>query len=290
MKKKYIQRFLCYFAVTLIFLLLWQGLELLFYKSVTKRTMDNLLWILMLPGIVNISDAVYYHLQFHSKGIRIEPAGEYQQGFSKQRRYVFANKMAIYFAAFGLLQIAAQRFWREEMRLTEVIIIILFAIGIWMSTKYLAIKKSLLDAMIDEFEEKQNMNSAKDMKEEPEFLQNIAYMLYKDGDEYYLSRYDPKEKDLDFYGFQINCFKFEFVKLSKIHKEMILQYLDQTLEKRTIDLYDLTLNLKMNRIAYQFVFAPDPTISADENIHLYSEVFLPFYKDCIDNKLYKPVK
>ena len=91
------------------------------------------------------------------------------------------------------------------------------------------------------------------------------YMIYKDHNEYSMYIYDPKDKDDEFIGFQIAYFRFEFLNLTKTQRNII-------------------------HIAYYLTFAPTSDMSGEVAVYTYASSFLPFYKRCIEAKLYKPIR
>lgn len=116
------------------------------------------------------------------------------------------------------------------------------------------------------------------------------YMIYKDHNKYSMYAYDPKDKDDEFIGFQIAYFRFEFLNFTKTQRNIIQEVLDRAYSDHSFELVEIIMALRSIHIAYYLTFAPTSDMSGEVAVYTYASSFLPFYKQCIEAKLYKPIK
>ena len=102
--------------------------------------------------------------------------------------------------------------------------------------------------------------------------------------------YDPKDKDDEFIGFQIAYFRFEFLNLTKTQRNIIQEVLDRAYSDHSFELVEIIMALRSIHIAYYLSFAPTSDMSGEVAVYTYASSFLPFYKRCIEAKLYKPIR
>ena len=102
--------------------------------------------------------------------------------------------------------------------------------------------------------------------------------------------YDPKDKDDEFIGFQIAYFRFEFLNLTKTQRNIIQEVLDRAYSDHSFELVEIIMALRSIHIAYYLTFAPTSDMSGEVAVYTYASSFLPFYKRCIEAKLYKPIR
>ena len=102
--------------------------------------------------------------------------------------------------------------------------------------------------------------------------------------------YDPKDKDDKFIGFQIAYFRYEFLNLTKTQRNIIQEVLDRAYSDHSFELVEIIMALRSIHIAYYLTFAPTSDMSGEVAVYTYASSFLPFYKRCIEAKLYKPIR
>lgn len=180
------------------------------------------------------------------------------------------------------------------------IIGIIFIVCLWITSKYIIAKQdnpnffqNAIESICTDVSEVIPNNSAKSSVEKDDnqkFLSNRIYLIFKEGDQCCYELYDPHNHDENFFGFQVNFYRFEFLKLNNTRKKLVLGLLNQALDTNTLDLPDLMLALKSYKIAYNLIFVPIPNMTSEEAINAYTTRFLPFYRDCLNAKLYRPIQ
>ncbi|NSH12553.1 hypothetical protein [Anaerostipes hadrus] len=180
------------------------------------------------------------------------------------------------------------------------IIGIIFTVCLWITSKYIIAKQdnpnffqNAIESICTDVSEVIPNNSAKSSVEKDDnqkFLSNRIYLIFKEGNQCCYELYDPHNHDENFFGFQVNFYRFEFLKLNNTRKKLVLGLLNQALDTNTLDLPDLMFSLKSYKIAYNLIFVPTPNMTSEEAINAYTTRFLPFYRDCLNAKLYKPIQ
>lgn len=188
----------------------------------------------------------------------------------------------------------------RNVLLVTCIIGIIFIVCLWITSKYIIAKQdnpnffqNAIESICTDVSEVIPNNSAKSSVEKDDnqkFLSNRIYLIFKEGDQCCYELYDPHNHDENFFGFQVNFYRFEFLKLNNTRKKLVLGLLNQALDTNTLDLPDLMLALKSYKIAYNLIFVPIPNMTSEEAINAYTTRFLPFYRDCLNAKLYRPIQ
>lgn len=66
-------RLLITFCITLVYCLLWMGIEYLITEQVQDNVVDNIMMILLVPVFWLASNPIYYNIQSNSTKRRKEP-------------------------------------------------------------------------------------------------------------------------------------------------------------------------------------------------------------------------
>lgn len=88
----------------------------------------------------------------------------------------------------------------------------------------------------------------------------------------------------------IAYFRFEFLNLTKTQRNIIQEVLDRAYSDHSFELVEIIMALRSIHIAYYLTFAPTSDMSGEVAVYTYASSFLPFYKRCIEAKLYKPIR
>lgn len=286
-----------FFDNCFLLLLIWQGLERFFYGKVILSSFDTFVAVTMLPVLWNMAE----YLTLGVNGIRLGPSENYKKNFMYERISCVVKKLIVYVGVWLLgFCIFDQKNNYRNVLLVTCIIGIIFTICLWITSKYVIAKQDnpnffhdAIDSICADSPEKILNNSAKgpdENEDNHQFLPNRIYLIFKENDQCCYELYDPHNHDENFFGFQVNFYRFEFLKLNNTRKKLVLDLLNQALETNTLDLPDLMLALKSYKIAYNLVFVPIPGMTGEEAMNAYTTRFLPFYKDCLNAKLYRPIQ
>lgn len=286
-----IQQGVFFFAFGILLLMIWQGLEQIFYGKVIETLFDTFMACTMIPILWDMAE----YLTISIKGLHFSPVEEYKEKFKTERIYYVVKKSLTYITVWiiGFYILCSKNDYKNIFPVTGMIGI-LFIICLWITSKYTLIKwknPGVPYALIeDAIENVQNSRNQKKEENTQQFLSNRIYLIFKEGDQCYYELYNLHNYDDNFLGFQINFYRFEFLKLNNTRKKLVLDLLNQALGVNTLDLPDLMLALKSYKIAYNLVFVPIPGMTGEEAMNAYTTRFLPFYKDCLNAKLYRPIQ
>lgn len=286
-----------FFAFGILLLLIWQGLEQIFYGKITKSLFDTFVAITMLPTLWNMAE----YLTLWINGIHFGPSEDYKKAFKLERISIVAYKLMGYLAIWIIeYKILFPKGNHENVLFVTYIIWSLFTICLWITSKYVIAKQdnpnffqNAIESICTDVSEVIPNNSAKGSDENEDnhqFLPKRIYLIFKENDQCCYELYDPHNHDENFFGFQVNFYRFEFLKLNNTRKKLVLGLLNQALDTNTLDLHDLMLALKSYKIAYNLIFVPIPNMTSEEAINAYTTSFLPFYRDCLNAKLYRPIQ
>ena len=92
------------------------------------------------------------------------------------------------------------------------------------------------------------------------------------------------------YTYNVNSLLFEFLNLTKTQRNIIQEVLDRAYSDHSFELVEIIMALRSIHIAYYLTFAPTSDMSGEVAVYTYASSFLPFYKRCIEAKLYKPIR
>lgn len=84
---------------------------------------------------------------------------------------------------------------------------------------------------------------------------------------------------------RIGFYKFDFVGLSEAQSHNICNLINAMLDNGVIELGCFIRMLKEWRVAYRLQYSSRENLSAEENLKLYAEEFLPFYRKLLDKGL-----
>lgn len=286
-----------FFDNCFLLLLIWQGLERFFYGKVMLSSFDTFVAVTMLPVLWNMAE----YLTLGVNGIRLGPSENYKKNFMYERISCVVKKLIVYVGVWLLgFCIFDQKNNYKNVLLVTCIIGIIFIVCLWITSKYIIAKQdnpnffqNAIESICTDVSEVIPNNSAKSSVEKDDnqkFLSNRIYLIFKEGDQCCYELYDPHNHDENFFGFQVNFYRFEFLKLNNTRKKLVLGLLNQALDTNTLDLPDLMFSLKSYKIAYNLIFAPTPNMTSEEAINAYTTRFLPFYRDCLNAKLYRPIQ
>ena len=248
----------------------------------------------MLPVFWKLTN--YFATSFIQK-IHIIPLPGQEREFSHKRLEVFATRCATYLGIWALLEVMFFKSYKHQI--VELIMLFVFGGLVWIVSKYILLEEILTQLnnhyMSDQVPQSAIMGSANTGKSN---LMNRfnklnlrdIYMIYKDHNEYSMYTYDPKDKDDEFIGFQIAYFRFEFLNLTKTQRNIIQEVLDRAYSDHSFELVEIIMALRSIHIAYYLTFAPTSDMSGEVAVYTYASSFLPFYKRCIEAKLYKPIR
>lgn len=292
-----IQQGIFFFAIGILLILIWQGFERIFYGKVTESSFDTFIAITMLPTLWNMAE----YLTLWINGIHFGPSEDYKKVFKLERISFVAYRLMGYLAIWIIgYKILFPKGDHENVLFVTYIIWSLFTICLWITSKYVIVKQDspnffhdAINSICTDSPEKILNNSAKgpdENEDNHQFLPNRIYLIFKENDQCCYELYNPSSYDNDFLGFQVNFYRFEFLKLNNTRKKLVLDLLNQALDANTLDLPDLMFFLKSYKIAYNLIFVPTPDMTSEEAINAYTTRFLPFYKDCLNAKLYKPIQ
>lgn len=210
--------------------------------------------------------------------VRTDYISMQEREFSHKRLEVFATRCASYLGIWALLEVMFFKSYKHQI--VELIMLFVFGGLVWIVSKY-----SLSAIMGSANTGKSNLVNRFNKLN----LRDI-YMIYKDHNEYSMYTYDPKDKDDKFIGFQIAYFRFEFLNLTKTQRNIIQEVLDRAYSDHSFELVEIIMALRSIHIAYYLTFAPTSDMSGEVAVYTYASSFLPFYKRCIEAKLYKPIR
>ena len=236
---------------------------------------DTIRCVTMLPVFWKLTN--YFATSFIQK-IHIIPLPGQEREFSHKRLEVFATRCASYLGIWALLEVMFFKSYKHQI--VELIMLFVFGGLVWIVSKY-----SLSAIMGSANTGKSNLVNRFNKLN----LRDI-YMIYKDHNEYSMYTYDPKDKDDKFIGFQIAYFRFEFLNLTKTQRNIIQEVLDRAYSDHSFELVEIIMALRSIHIAYYLTFAPTSDMSGEVAVYTYASSFLPFYKRCIEAKLYKPIR
>mgnify|MGYP007030781130 CR=1 FL=1 len=89
---------------------------------------------------------------------------------------------------------------------------------------------------------------------------------------------------------KLETVSFEFLNLTKTQRNIIQEVLDRAYSDHSFELVEIIMALRSIHIAYYLTFAPTSDMSGEVAVYTYASSFLPFYKRCIEAKLYKPIR
>ena len=81
---------------------------------------------------------------------------------------------------------------------------------------------------------------------------------------------------------KMGCFKFTFIGLSEPVSNNICRLINSMVDNRRIELGIFAQMLQKWRVAYRLQFSANEALSAEENLKIYAEDFLPFYRKMLD--------
>lgn len=251
----------------------------------------------MLPVFWKLTN--YFATSFIQK-IHIIPLPGQEREFSHKRLEVFATRCATYLGIWALLEVMFFKSYKHQI--VELIMLFVFGGLVWIVSKYSLLEEILTQLnnhyMSDQVPQSAIMGSANTGKSNLVNRFNklnlrdiyMIYKDYKDHNEYSMYIYDPKDKDDEFIGFQIAYFRFEFLNLTKTQRNIIQEVLDRAYSDHSFELVEIIMALRSIHIAYYLTFAPTSDMSGEVAVYTYASSFLPFYKRCIEAKLYKPIR
>ena len=192
----------------------------------------------------------YFATSFIQK-IHIIPLPGQEREFSHKRLEVFATRCASYLGIWALLEVMFFKSYKHQI--VELIMLFVFGGLVWIVSKY-----SLSAIMGSANTGKSNLVNRFNKLN----LRDI-YMIYKDHNEYSMYTYDPN---------------------------IIQEVLDRAYSDHSFELVEIIMALRSIHIAYYLTFAPTSDMSGEVAVYTYASSFLPFYKRCIEAKLYKPIR
>lgn len=293
-KKLILSKFIFFIGMCVLYSCSWQGLELYFYGKITTEDFDTIRCITMLPVFWKLTN--YFATSFIQK-IHIIPLLRREREFSHKRLEVFATRCATYLGIWALLEVMFFKSYKHQI--VELIMLFVFGGLVWIVSKYSLLEEILTQLnnhyMSDQVPQSAIMGSANTGKSNlvnrfNKLNLRDIYMIYKDHNEYSMYTYDPKDKDDEFIGFQIAYFRFEFLNLTKTQRNIIQEVLDRAYSDHSFELVEIIMALRSIHIAYYLTFAPTSDMSGEVAVYTYASSFLPFYKRCIEAKLYKPIR
>ena len=293
-KKLILCKFIFFIGMCILYSCSWQGLELYFYGKITTEDFDTIRCITMLPVFWKLTN--YFATSFIQK-IHIIPLPGQEREFSHKRLEVFATRCATYLGIWALLEVMFFKSYKHQI--VELIMLFVFGGLVWIVSKYSLLEEILTQLnnhyMSDQVPQSAIMGSANTGKSNlvnrfNKLNLRDIYMIYKDHNEYSMYIYDPKDKDDEFIGFQIAYFRFEFLNLTKTQRNIIQEVLDRAYSDHSFELVEIIMALRSIHIAYYLTFAPTSDMSGEVAVYTYASSFLPFYKRCIEAKLYKPIR
>lgn len=286
-----IQQGVFFFAFGILLIMIWQELEQIFYGKIIDSLFDTFMACTMIPILWDMTE----YLTISVKGLHFSPTEEYKEKFKTERLYYVVEKSLTYIAVWiiGFCILCSKNDYKNIFPVT-CMIGVLFIICLWITSKYTLIKRKnpglpygLIKSTAEDTTKSRNQVGEENLQQ---FLPNRIYLIFKEGDQCCYELYDPHNYDENFLGFQISFYRFEFLKLNNTRKKLVLDLLNQALETNTFELADIMFSLKSYKIAYNLIFVPTPGMTSEEAMNAYTTHFLPFYKECLNLKLYRPIQ
>ena len=127
-----------FFDNCFLLLLIWQGLEKLFYGKVMSSSFDTFVAVTMLPVLWNMAE----YLTLGVNGIRLGPSENYKKNFMYERISCVAKKLIVYVGVWLLgFCIFDQKNNYRNVLLVTCIIGIIFTVCLWITSKYIIAKQ-----------------------------------------------------------------------------------------------------------------------------------------------------